>query len=102
MGLRVGLEPTDCLPLLAVFGLLSCAVIGDAALYLCWLLVHFRRVPFRLSRFLDWCHAAGLIRITGGVYQFRHREFQEWLARHPVPLTRPTEPAHDSATVRTP
>ncbi|WDG30817.1 hypothetical protein N7925_22025 [Streptomyces sp. CA-278952] len=71
-------------------------------MYLCWLLVHFRRVPFKLSRFLGWCHAAELIRITGGVYQFRHREFQEWLARHPVPLTRPTAPTRDSATARAP
>ncbi|MFD5202872.1 NACHT domain-containing protein [Streptomyces sp. NPDC058375] len=102
LGLRAGLGLTDCLPLLAVFGVLYCAVSGDSAMYLCWLLVHFRRVPFRLSRFLDWCHAAGLIRITGGVYQFRHREFQEWLARHPAPLTRPTAPARAPATARTP
>ncbi|MDX3339895.1 NACHT domain-containing protein [Streptomyces sp. ME02-6979.5a] len=102
LGLRMGLGVTDCLPLLAVFGVLYCAVSGDSAMYLCWLLIHFRRVPFRLSRFLDWCHAAGLIRITGGVYQFRHREFQEWLARHPAPLTRPTAPASDPATARTP
>lgn len=102
LSLRAGLGLGTALPPLVLFGLLYCALCGDTVMYLCWLLVHLRRVPFRLSRFLDWCHAAGLIRITGGVYQFRHREFQEWLARHPVPLTRPTAPARDSATARTP
>lgn len=102
LGLRAGLGLETALPPLVLFGLLYCALSGDTVMYLCWLLIHFRRVPFRLSGFLDWCHAAGLIRITGGVYQFRHREFQEWLARHPAPLTRPTAPARDPASARTP
>ncbi|WP_256986748.1 NACHT domain-containing protein [Streptomyces sp. SS07] len=102
LSLRAGLGLDTALPPLVLFGLLYCALSGDTVMYLCWLLIHFRRVPFRLSRFLDWCHAAGLIRITGGVYQFRHREFQEWIARHPAPLTRPTAPARDPATARTP
>ncbi|MEU3054890.1 NACHT domain-containing protein [Streptomyces griseus] len=102
LSLRAGLGLDTVLPPLVLLGLLYCALSGDTVMYLCWLLVHFRRVPFRLSRFLDWCHVAGLIRITGGVYQFRHREFQEWLARHPIPLTRPTAPARDPATARTP
>ncbi|MFY0514691.1 hypothetical protein ACOMD4_30530 [Streptomyces anulatus] len=102
LSLRAGLGLGTALLPLVLFGLPYCALSGDTVMYLCWLLVHFRRVPFKLSRFLGWCHAAGLIRITGGVYQFRHREFQEWLARHPVPLTRPTAPARDSATARTP
>lgn len=67
---------------------LCCAVTGGTVMYLCWLVVNCRRVPFRLSRFLDWSRSAGLIRVTGGVYQFRHREFQEWLVRHPVPPRR--------------
>ncbi|CAM5238097.1 hypothetical protein GCM10010230_28400 [Streptomyces narbonensis] len=29
--------------------------------------------------------SAGLMRTSGAVYQFRHREFQEWLVRHPEP-----------------
>ncbi|MEU1220514.1 NACHT domain-containing protein [Streptomyces microflavus] len=102
LSLRAGLGLDTVLPPLVLLGLLYCALSGDTVLYLCWLLIHFRKVPFRLSRFLDWCHAAGLIRITGGVYQFRHREFQEWLARHPAPLTRPTAPARGAATARTP
>ncbi|WP_411097110.1 NACHT domain-containing protein [Streptomyces sp. 020-2-3H-GM] len=102
LSLWAGMGLDTVLPPLVLLGLLYCALSGDTVMYLCWLLIHFRRVPFRLSRFLDWCHAAGLIRITGGVYQFRHREFQEWIARHPAPLTRPTAPARDPATARTP
>ncbi|WP_338495687.1 NACHT domain-containing protein [Streptomyces sp. SJL17-4] len=44
-----------------------------------------RDIPFRLARFLDWSVSAGLMRTSGVAYQFRHREFQEWLLRHPVP-----------------
>ncbi len=44
-----------------------------------------RRLPLRLARFLDWCVTAGLMRTSGVAYQFRHREFQEWLVRNPAP-----------------
>ncbi|WP_369259994.1 NACHT domain-containing NTPase [Streptomyces sp. R35] len=47
------------------------------------------QVPFRLSRFLRWAHGAGLLRVSGPAYQFRHREFQEWLVRHPGPVVEP-------------
>ncbi|WP_405992821.1 NACHT domain-containing protein [Streptomyces sp. NBC_00986] len=47
------------------------------------------RLPFRLARFLDWSVAAGLMRTSGVTYQFRHREFQEWLVRHPVAVPLP-------------
>ncbi|MFJ3903343.1 hypothetical protein [Streptomyces sp. NPDC090025] len=50
-----------------------------------FLATHARRVPLRLARFLDWSVAAGLMRTSGATYQFRHREFQEWLVRHPAP-----------------
>lgn len=50
--------------------LLLCARRGSAV----WL-------PWRLGRFLDWCCEAGLIRVAGMAYQFRHRELQEFLAR---------------------
>lgn len=39
-----------------------------------------RRLPWRLSRFLDWCDDAGLLRTAGIAYQFRHHELQEYLA----------------------
>ena len=40
-------------------------------------------LPWRLGRFLHWCYEAGLIRIAGISYQFRHRELQDYLARNP-------------------
>jgi hypothetical protein len=39
-----------------------------------------RRLPWRLGRFLQWCYGAGLLRIAGTAYQFRHRELQDHLA----------------------
>ncbi|QYC45539.1 NACHT domain protein [Nonomuraea coxensis DSM 45129] len=42
------------------------------------------RLPWRLGRFLDRCYDAGLLRISGIAYQFRHRELQDYLAAHPV------------------
>lgn len=41
-------------------------------------------LPCRLGRFLDWCYGAGLLRISGTSYQFRHRELQDHLARNTV------------------
>ena len=38
------------------------------------------RLPWRLGRFLDWAYGAGLLRISGTAYQFRHRELQDHLA----------------------
>ncbi|MFF3122782.1 NACHT domain-containing protein [Streptomyces sp. NPDC057908] len=91
-----GLGPTNDLLVLSMFGSLYCALGGPMAMYTCWLLVNRRRLPFRLSRFLEWSRTAGLIRVTGAAYQFRHREFQEWLTRHPVPA-RPVPTAHPPA-----
>lgn len=42
-------------------------------------------LPWRLGRFLDDCYQAGLLRIAGSGYQFRHRELQDYLARHQFP-----------------
>ncbi len=47
------------------------------------------RLRYRPARFLDWSVTAGLMRTSGIAYQFRHREFQEWLVRHPEPVDRP-------------
>ncbi|GGO53658.1 NACHT domain-containing protein [Streptomyces lasiicapitis] len=38
------------------------------------------RLPWRLGAFLHWAYEAGLLRISGMAYQFRHRELQDWLA----------------------
>ncbi|MEU1577418.1 hypothetical protein ABZ519_41005 [Streptomyces collinus] len=42
-------------------------------------------MPWRLGAFLHWAYEAGLLRISGVVYQFRHRELQDWLTDHPTP-----------------
>ncbi|MFD0338132.1 NACHT domain-containing protein [Streptomyces sp. NPDC127117] len=86
---------------LAAFGSLYLALCGPMAMYACWLLINCRRLPFRLSRFLEWSRAAGLIRVTGAAYQFRHREFQEWLTRNSLPA-RPTPTVHPPTRTTTP
>ncbi|WP_157877643.1 NACHT domain-containing protein [Streptomyces kanamyceticus] len=42
------------------------------------------RMPLTPDAFLAWAYHAGLLRIVGGAYQFRHSELQEWLARNPA------------------
>ncbi|MFF5837807.1 NACHT domain-containing protein [[Kitasatospora] papulosa] len=42
-------------------------------------------LPWRLALFLHWCTEAGLLRVEGLAYQFRHRELQDWLAARPQP-----------------
>ncbi|MFI7545244.1 NACHT domain-containing protein [Actinoplanes sp. NPDC049599] len=37
------------------------------------------RLPWQLGRFLERCHSAGLLRMAGNGYQFRHRELQDHL-----------------------
>jgi hypothetical protein len=37
-------------------------------------------LPWRLGRFLGWAEEAGLLRIAGTAYQFRHLELQDWPA----------------------
>lgn len=69
-----------------VFGLAG----GLAGIRYIALLVCTRRwsrkwLPWRLARFLNWCCGAALIRVAGSGYQFRHRELQDYLARHPNP-----------------
>ncbi len=39
------------------------------------------RLPKRLTPFLDWAYAAGILRVSGTAIQFRHRELQDYLAR---------------------
>ena len=35
--------------------------------------------PMRFGAFLDWALQAGLLRVSGVAYQFRHRQLQDWL-----------------------
>lgn len=79
------LRPGVLLLVPATFWLAHKALAGPWHLYYCALLVHRPRLPLRLARFLDWSVSAGLMRTSGVAYQFRHREFQEWLVRHPEP-----------------
>jgi len=48
--------------------------------YIAMLLISRGRIPWRLGAFLDWCYRAGLMRVVGIGYQFRHRELQDYLA----------------------
>ncbi|MFD8788409.1 NACHT domain-containing protein [Kitasatospora sp. NPDC059599] len=48
--------------------------------YMATLLCTRGRLPRRLGRFLDWAYGAGLVRVSGTAYQFRHRELQDHLA----------------------
>ncbi|WP_370082510.1 NACHT domain-containing NTPase [Streptacidiphilus sp. MAP12-16] len=49
--------------------------------YVATLLCTRGRLPWRLGRFLDWAYGAGLVRVSGTAYQFRHRELQDYLAQ---------------------
>jgi hypothetical protein len=55
--------------------------------YLAFLVSSRGRLPWRLGAFLDWACAAGMMRLAGTAYQFRHRELQQWLTHHPSPPT---------------
>jgi hypothetical protein len=50
--------------------------------YLALLLTTRGKLPWRLGAFMDWSYKAGLLRISGIAYQFRHDELRGWLARH--------------------
>ncbi len=39
-----------------------------------------RRLPWRLNSFLEWGYRAGLLRVSGLAYQFRHDNFRIWLS----------------------
>ncbi|WKU08684.1 NACHT domain-containing protein [Micromonospora sp. HUAS LYJ1] len=80
-GMAVGLTYGIFLSLTTIF--IFCAA-GPryVALLLCTRWPSRNSLPWRLGRFLAVCHQAGLIRIAGRGYQFRHRELQDYLARH--------------------
>ncbi|MFF3312933.1 NACHT domain-containing protein [Streptomyces sp. NPDC002952] len=59
---------------------------GSSHRYAVFLLCSRRRLPFRLSLFLDWAATAGLMRYSGPAYQYRHRELQHWLRQHSTPV----------------
>jgi hypothetical protein len=56
--------------------------------YLAFLLIsrRERKLPLRLKAFLDWACEAGIMRLSGTAYQFRHLELQQWVAKREAPL----------------
>jgi hypothetical protein len=95
-GLTLGLLPQPTFGLVGglaaglTFGLTGTFAGGLAgSRYVALLLCTRRRnrhwLPWRLGRFLNWCYHAGLVRIAGNGYQFRHRELQDYLAHNPHP-----------------
>lgn len=52
-------------------------------------------LPRRFDDFLGWANRAGILRVSGGAYQFRHRELQSWLRG---PATRVVPPRPGRAT----
>ncbi|MFE3267134.1 hypothetical protein [Streptomyces sp. NPDC059215] len=58
---------------------------GAGRRYLVFLFCIRGRLPWHLGTFLNWAYEAGLLRISGVAYQFRHRELQDWLTAHPTP-----------------
>ncbi|MFF9457383.1 NACHT domain-containing protein [Streptomyces flaveolus] len=58
---------------------------GAGRRYLVFLCCVRGRLPWRLGTFLNWAYEAGLLRVSGVAYQFRHRELQDWLTAHPAP-----------------
>ena len=77
MGLLVGLVVGMVL-LGVTFGLSSAVVSGRHAT--ASLLFGFTGIfPRRPAQFLEWARNAGLLRVTGIAYQFRHDTYQQWL-----------------------
>ena len=50
----------------------------------CWLALR-NRLPWNLMAFLEDAHRRGVLRQSGGVYQFRHARLQQYLATPPAP-----------------
>lgn len=52
--------------------------------YVCAKIVFALNSDFSASprEFLEWARQAGLLRVTGEAYQFRHLTFQQWLLDH--------------------
>ncbi|MFI5720969.1 NACHT domain-containing protein [Nocardia sp. NPDC051750] len=57
--------------------------------YLCAKLIFALDSTFsrRPGPFLEWARDAGLLRVTGEAYQFRHQTYQQWLTTRPAPNT---------------
>jgi hypothetical protein len=61
-----------------------------------------QRGPLRFGAFLDWAQQAGLLRVSGITYQFRHRQLQDWLTSYPDYGRRNPTPRPSNARDNTP
>jgi hypothetical protein len=74
---------TSALPLALTYGLAAGLSYGASA----WTRYHIAMViaairrsgPLRIGAALEWAYQAGLLRLSGVAYQFRHRQLQDWL-----------------------
>jgi hypothetical protein len=53
-----------------------------------------RGLPLRFADFLNWCHSAGILRVSGIGYQFRHQELLDYLTRVDDYNPSSSEPPH--------
>lgn len=85
--LQISIDDMPALGLALLCGFTTTLTYGAAASrrYLVFLLYRRNKFPFRLGLFCEWAAEAGLLRLSGPAYQFRHRELQAWLALHPNP-----------------
>jgi hypothetical protein len=73
-----GLELALVFSSMCVLGAILCS---SYTRYLCAVYQGAKQgLPFRFARFLAFCHSAGLLRISGIGYQFRHRELFDYLS----------------------
>lgn len=84
-GIKVGIAVGIVLGLASGLILGMYFLTGAGRRYLVFLYCSRGRLPRRLGTFLNWAYGAGLLRISGVAYQFRHRELQDWLTTHPGP-----------------
>lgn len=86
-----------------VFGCLAAFIVDKLSMawwsyYLAIVILMVRGTfPFRLAKFLDDSYSYGLLRRVGGVYQFRHAGFQDYLAELTVPGAQAARGTADSS-----
>ena len=86
-GLQLGLAYDLPAWLAAIYGLTFGLAVGLAGASSAWTRYYIsvginaarRRGPLRFGEFLHWAQQAGLLRVSGIAYQFRHRQLQDWL-----------------------
>ncbi|MEV7889920.1 NACHT domain-containing protein [Streptomyces sp. NPDC002817] len=79
VGLGLGLVLAATVIIAAKRGLRFTGGGSSGRRYLIFILCSSTKLPRRLGPFLDWACEAGMMRLAGPAYQFRHRELQEWL-----------------------